>query len=67
MQAYVYGGAAILAVGMIISGFLIGGRFTVVATNAGPPSIVVVDRLTGSAKVCFIGSSCRGLKEENSN
>ena len=65
MHAYVYGGAAILAVGMIIAGFLIGGRFTAVGV-ATQASIVIVDRLTGSAKACFPAtSSCRAL--ENSN
>ena len=50
MHAYVYGGAAILAVGMMVAGLLIGGRFMVVSVG-DRAAVVIVDRFTGGAKV----------------
>jgi hypothetical protein len=64
MGAHVYGGVAILALGMIVAGFLIGGRFTVVGVATGGAA-VILDRFTGSAKECFPGPSfsCHTLSE----
>jgi hypothetical protein len=50
----VYGATGILAIGLIIAGLLIGGRYTVAPVSRGDFDgfVVVVDRFTGSVKTC---------------
>ncbi len=54
MSNQIFGVAAIIVVGMIVTGFFIGGRVTAtsVVNGGGSGYIVIVDRFTGSAKLC---------------
>jgi hypothetical protein len=50
--------AWIIAVAIILAGFLIGGQYEVVSVRE-PGYVVIVNRLTGSAWICF--APCRPL------
>jgi hypothetical protein len=59
----VYGAAGILAIGLIIDGFLSGGRFTSTAMSRGDANgyVLIVDRFTGSATAC-VQQGCREIR-----
>ena len=61
--------AVVIAVAMIVAGFLIGGRYAIVSVSGSQLGyVVIVDRFTGSAKQCSIQyASCSQVKEPNSN
>lgn len=50
--------AFILSVAIIVAGFLVGGRYEVVATGEGVA--YVVDRVTGSVRFC-VPSGCEAV------
>ena len=56
--------ALILAIAIMIGGFLAGGRYTVASGGSGVFGGVVVDRFTGATSLCTIGGC---TKLENSN
>jgi hypothetical protein len=59
----VYGATGILAIGLIVGGFLSGGRFTATAMSRGDSNgyVLIVDRFTGSATACT-QQSCREIR-----
>jgi len=63
--------AAIIAVSMIVAGFLVGGRYEVISVSGSQSDlghVVIVDRFSGSAKQCKLQyASCTQIKEPNSN
>jgi hypothetical protein len=67
MRALVFGGSSIVAIGMIIAGLLAGGRYPVAPSNQGI-GVFIVDRLSGSARICYGGQlpRCQPIPE-NSN
>ena len=51
--------ALLISVAMIITGFLIGGRFSVSLTKDG--YLYIIDKYTGSGRFC-LGKSCYSMK-----
>lgn len=54
--------AAILSVGLIVGAFLISGRFV---SHEERGHVYVVDRFTGSVRVCIAGEGCSYLVDES--
>jgi hypothetical protein len=56
--------ALIVAVGLIVGGYLAGGRYTIVQMNG--QSIARLDRWTGAVKLCLVGMAYESTKGEDS-
>jgi hypothetical protein len=64
MNQGIFGPTIILAIALVIAGFLVGGRYTAVAVSGAEVAYaVVVDRFTGSADIC--SSTCRPIPFKN--
>jgi hypothetical protein len=46
--------AVIISVGLVITGFLIGGRYTIMTTSTN--AVTRLDRLTGEVSMCVPGA-----------
>jgi hypothetical protein len=56
--------AAVIGGAVVIAAFVIGGRFSLTTSHVGENSyVIVVDRFTGSARVCVPGW-CRAIPEQ---
>jgi hypothetical protein len=68
MERTILTASVLAAVTLLVSGFLIGGRYIAVALppNAGNEFtagyVVVIDRFTGAKSIC--GTKCRTIVEE---
>jgi len=64
MRDQILMGTTIIAAGVIVAGFFIGGRYVVTpfAGTPGGASIAIVDRFTGSAIICN-GSYCHPAQQ----
>lgn len=51
-------GASIVAVGLIIGGFLAGGRYEIVPSQAN--TVARMDRFTGNVEMCVVGAEVSG-------
>jgi len=55
--------AVLLLIGLIVAGYLIGGRYTAVAVQAPNSSyLMVTNRLTGAIRVC-VPQGCKDVGE----
>lgn len=50
--------ASILAVGLITGGFLVGGRYEIVPSQAN--TVARLDRFTGNVEMCVVGADVSG-------
>jgi hypothetical protein len=49
-------GALILALGLVVGGYLAGGRYEIVSSQGN--AVAKLDRVTGEVTMCVVGAGC---------